>query len=115
MSTQPASAPVALVVGADKVIGLETARRQAGAGYRMYLTARSSERGRAAAATAGPQFLELDVTSDQSLRHAAGCVEQAGGHLDVVVNNGGITGPMRDPHDYTADDMTEAVALSTRS
>jgi NAD(P)-dependent dehydrogenase (short-subunit alcohol dehydrogenase family) len=81
----------------------------------MYLTARRSERGRSAVAAAAAQFPELDVTSDQSVRDAAGCVEQAGGHLDALVNKAGITGPMRDPHDYTADDMTEAVALFTRS
>jgi len=81
----------------------------------VYLTARTGERGRAAAATAGAQFLELDVTSDESVRRAAGCVEQAGGDLDVLANNAGITGPMRDPRDYTADDMTEGVALFTRS
>ena len=109
MSTESASAPVALVTGADKGIGLETARRLAGAGYRVYLTARSSEHGQAAAATAGAQFLELDVTSDKSVHHAAGCIEQTEGHLDVLVNNAGITGPMRDPHDYTAGDMTEVL------
>ena len=81
----------------------------------MYLTARRSERGRAAAAAAGVQFPELDVTCDESVRHAAGCVEQAGGHLEVRVNNAGITGPVRDPRDHTADDMTEAVAPFTRS
>lgn len=64
-NTSNTSAPVALVTGADKGIGLETARRLAGAGYWVYLTARSSERGQAAA-TAGAQFLELDVTSDES-------------------------------------------------
>jgi len=83
MSTGSVSAPVALVTGADKGIGPEAARRLAGAGYRVYLTARSSERGRAAAATAGAtagaRFLELDVTSDESVHRAAGCVEQAGG------------------------------------
>jgi NAD(P)-dependent dehydrogenase (short-subunit alcohol dehydrogenase family) len=110
MSTESLRAPVALVTGADKGIGLETARRLAGAGYRVYLTARSSERGRAAAAILGAQLLELDVTSDQSVRHAAKSVEQAGGHLDVLVNNAGITGPVRDdPHDYTADDMTKVL------
>ncbi|MGH3259386.1 MAG: SDR family NAD(P)-dependent oxidoreductase [Streptosporangiaceae bacterium] len=110
MSTESLRAPVALVTGADKGIGLETARRLAGAGYRVYLTARSSQRGQAAAATTGAQFLELDVTSDKSVRHAAKSVEQAGGHLDVLINNAGITGPVRDdPHDYTADDMTEVL------
>jgi NAD(P)-dependent dehydrogenase (short-subunit alcohol dehydrogenase family) len=115
MSTESVNAPVALVTGADKDIGLETARRLAGAGYRVYLTARRSERGRAGAAAAAARFLELDVTSGQSVRHAASCAGQAGGHLDVLVNNAGITGPVRDLHDYTADDMTEAVALFTRS
>jgi nucleoside-diphosphate-sugar epimerase len=35
----PAGALVALVTGASKGIGLETVRRLAGAGYRVYLTA----------------------------------------------------------------------------
>ncbi len=108
-TTESASAPVALVTGANKGIGLETARRLAGAGYRVYLTARSSERGQDAAVAAGSQFLELDVTSDESVRRAADCVGQAEGHLDVLVNNAGITGPLRDPHDYTAGDMTEVL------
>jgi NAD(P)-dependent dehydrogenase (short-subunit alcohol dehydrogenase family) len=103
------SAPVALVTGANKGIGLETARRLVEAGYRVYLTARSSERGQAAAEAMGAQFLELDVTSDESVRHAADSVEQTEGHLDVLVNNAGITGPLRDPHDYTADDMAEVL------
>ncbi len=106
MNTASAGVPVALVTGADKGIGLETARRLAGAGHRVYLTARSSERGQAAAAAAGARFLELDVTSGESVRRAASSVERAEGQLDVLVNNAGITGPVRDPHDYTADDMT---------
>jgi NAD(P)-dependent dehydrogenase (short-subunit alcohol dehydrogenase family) len=110
MSTESASVPVALVTGADKGIGLETARRLAGAGYRVYLTARSSQRGGAAAVTAGARFLELDVTSDESVRHAAGCIEQTEGRLDMLVNNAGITGPVRDdPHDYTTGGMTEVL------
>jgi len=43
------------------------------------VTARSSERGQATAATVGAQFLELDVTSGKSVHHAAKSVERAGG------------------------------------
>jgi NAD(P)-dependent dehydrogenase (short-subunit alcohol dehydrogenase family) len=109
MSTASVNAPVALVTGANKGIGLETARRLVEAGYRVYLTGRSSERGQTAAKTVGAHFLELDVTSDKSVRHAADVVGHTDGHLDVLVNNAGITGPLRDPHDYTADDMTEVL------
>ena len=46
----------------------------------------------AAASADGPpprppaRFLELDVTSRESVRHAAGGVERAEGHPDVLVN-----------------------------
>ncbi|WP_018802497.1 SDR family NAD(P)-dependent oxidoreductase [Salinispora arenicola] len=109
MSTTPQSGPVALVTGANKGIGLETVRRLVEAGHRVYLGARSKQRGLAAAEAVVAQFLELDVTCDASVRRAVAFVEQADGHLDVLVNNAGITGPVRDPHDYTADDMTEVL------
>jgi NAD(P)-dependent dehydrogenase (short-subunit alcohol dehydrogenase family) len=71
MSTESVSAPVALVTGANKGIGLETARRLVKARYRVYLTARSSEQEQVAAATVDVRFLDLDVTSDGSVRHTA--------------------------------------------
>jgi len=109
MTTESVRAPVALVTGANKGIGLETARRLAEAGYRVYLTARSSERGRPAAGAVGARFLELEVTSEESVRHAADFVAQAEGHLDVLVNNAGITGPVREVRDYTGDDLAEVL------
>ena len=109
MSTESVGAPVALVTGANKGIGLETVWRLAGAGYLVYLTARSPERGQAAAGAAGARFLELEVTSEESARRAAGLVAEAEGHLDVLVNNAGITGPVRDVHDYTGDDLAEVL------
>jgi NAD(P)-dependent dehydrogenase (short-subunit alcohol dehydrogenase family) len=106
MNTESGGAPVALVTGANKGIGLETARRLTEAGYRVYLTARDSGRGTAAAESVGARFLQLDVTSEESVQQAVDVVKNADGHLDVLVNNAGITGPLRDPHDYSADDIT---------
>ena len=104
MNTPTAGAPVALVTGANKGIGLETARRLVEAGYRVYLGARNPELGKSAADRIGAQFLEVDVTSQESVDRAAETVEQTDGHLDVLVNNAGVTGPIAEAKDYTADD-----------
>ena len=95
---------VALVTGANKGIGLETVRRLVGAGHRVYLASRDVERGRAAAETVGASPIQLDVTSDDSVRHAAETVGQEEGHLDVLVNNAGLTNPVRDVREYDGDD-----------
>ena len=111
MTTPLNGVPVSLVTGANKGIGLEMVRRLIGAGHRVYLAARDAERGRAAAETLGARFVQLDVTSGDSVRRAAGIVEQEDGHLDVLVNNAGITGPVRDIHEYDGDAMA-AVLLT---
>ncbi|MFZ0090629.1 MAG: SDR family NAD(P)-dependent oxidoreductase [Solirubrobacteraceae bacterium] len=96
---------MSLVTGANQGIGLETVRRLVGAGHRVYLGARDPMRGRAAADVAGAEFVALEVTSDDSVGLAAEIVERAEGHLDVLVNNAGITGPVRDVHEYEGGDM----------
>jgi len=77
----------------------------------VYLAARDAERGRAAAEALGARFVQLDVTSQDSVRRAADIVEQEEGHLDVLVHNAGITGPLRDVHEYDGDDAA-AVLLT---
>ena len=111
MNTSIAGAPVALVTGGNKGIGLQTARRLVEAGYRVHVGARNPELGKRAANEAGAQFLGLDVTSDASVEHAAEIIEAAEGRLDVLVNNAGITGPVVEAGDYTAVDAT-AVLLT---
>jgi NAD(P)-dependent dehydrogenase (short-subunit alcohol dehydrogenase family) len=85
----PAGALVALVIGPDKGIGLETVRRLAGAGYRVHLTARNPEAGQPAADTRGVSFLQMNVISDESVPYAVEAVEPTDGHLDVLVSNAG--------------------------
>jgi NAD(P)-dependent dehydrogenase (short-subunit alcohol dehydrogenase family) len=52
---------VTLITGANKGLGYETARRLIDRGHAVYIGARSLERGQAAAAALGAQFVPLDV------------------------------------------------------
>lgn len=82
---------IALITGANKGIGFETARALGSAGITVLLGSRSPERGEKAAAelTADgldARFVHLDVTDEDSIRQAAGRLDQ----LDILVNNAGI-------------------------
>jgi NAD(P)-dependent dehydrogenase (short-subunit alcohol dehydrogenase family) len=86
---------VALVTGANKGIGKETARQLAKAGMTVYAGARSKERGQQTVSELKEQsfdvrFLQLDVTDDDSVQNAAKQIENEFGCLDVLVNNAGI-------------------------
>jgi hypothetical protein len=81
---------VALVTGANKGLGRETARRLIKEGHTVYIGARSVERGEAAAAEFGARFVQLDVTDDASVQSAIKVIEAREGHLDVLVNNAGV-------------------------
>lgn len=92
----------ALVTGANKSIGYETARRLGEAGYRVWLGSRDRERGEAAAAELRQKghdvrVLEIDVASDASVEAAATRVLQEDGRLDALVNNAGVLGSMLAP------------------
>ena len=87
----------ALITGANKGIGYETARQLGTQGYRIWLASRDAARGRLAAerlAGEGHEVrsLAIDVTSDDSVQAAAARVQQEDGRLDVLVNNAGILG-----------------------
>jgi len=99
---------ITLITGANKGLGFETARRLTGLGHTVYLGARDSERGKAAARSVGAHFVQLDVTDDASVDDAAAFVRADAGHLDVLVNNAGVAGSLAAPADLTAD-MVENV------
>ncbi|MEV0713785.1 SDR family oxidoreductase [Asanoa sp. NPDC050611] len=87
----------ALITGANKGIGRAVAEQLAGLGMTVLLGARDAGRGSAAVAAirAGggdAHAVTLDVTDGASIAAAAGWIESRFGHLDVLVNNAGITG-----------------------
>lgn len=90
----------ALVTGANKGIGLETARQLAGLGYFFYLGCRDTERAQAAIAQLKAtgikdlDYILLDVTDTASLAAAVQALESRTGKLDLLVNNAGIAGDM---------------------
>lgn len=98
-----------LITGANKGLGFETARQLVAAGHTVYVGSRDPERGRRAAARLGARMLRIDVTDEASVVAAAREVE-AGGGLDVLVNNAGIEARTAEngiigAAQVTADDM----------
>ena len=94
-----------LITGANKSLGFETARRLAEAGHTVYLGSRDEQRGKEAASRIGARPVQIDVTSDDSVQAAAALIRDQAGHLDVLVNNAGISGGRKPPGDVTAADM----------
>ncbi|MGW4767905.1 SDR family NAD(P)-dependent oxidoreductase [Nocardia sp. NPDC004278] len=75
----------AVVTGASSGIGEATARELAKQGYHVYVGARRLDRLQALADEIGGTALELDVTSDDSVRACTDAIDSA----DVLVNNAG--------------------------
>jgi NAD(P)-dependent dehydrogenase (short-subunit alcohol dehydrogenase family) len=82
---------VTLVTGANKGLGYETACQLIERGHTVYIGDRSVERSEAAATELGGQFVQLEVTDDASVKTALGVIASREGHLDVLVNNAGIS------------------------
>lgn len=87
--------PVALITGASRGIGAETARELARRGYSLVLAARNAEALFQLAAefhSSGTQALPVptDMTDPQQVSRLARIAEQHFGRVDVLVNNAGI-------------------------
>ena len=82
---------VTLITGANKGLGYETARQLIERGHTVYLGARNVGLGEAAASKLGGHFVRLDVTDDYSVETAMKVIAQNEGHLDVLINNAGIS------------------------
>jgi NAD(P)-dependent dehydrogenase (short-subunit alcohol dehydrogenase family) len=83
---------IALVTGANRGLGRETARQLVEAGHTVLVAARQDAAARATASDLGEGAhpLRLDVTSLADIQAAAEAVRERFGHLDVLVNNAAI-------------------------
>ena len=111
---------IALITGANKGIGLETARQLGARGITVLAGARDEARGMAAERAlrqdlrdlralrdgADARFVPLDVTDAKSVQQAADWIDTEYGRLDILVNNAAIArgGP---PSGTDLDEMRE--------
>lgn len=89
------SKKIALVTGANKGIGFETARQLGQQGITVIAAARNKENGIKAveqlkAEGIDAEFLQLDVDKEQDIRFAYEYILNRYGKLDILVNNAGI-------------------------
>jgi NAD(P)-dependent dehydrogenase (short-subunit alcohol dehydrogenase family) len=94
-TTASTPGPVALITGASKGIGRESARRLGALGMTVFIGARDPVRGRQSAAELAAdgsdiRFLLLDVTDVQSIKSASVRIEEEFHRLDVLVNNAAV-------------------------
>jgi len=86
---------IALITGANKGIGLETARQLGQQGITVLAGARDETKARQAAeelskAGLDAQGIVIDVNDADSIQKAAARIERDYGRLDILVNNAGV-------------------------
>jgi NAD(P)-dependent dehydrogenase (short-subunit alcohol dehydrogenase family) len=103
---------IALITGANKGIGFETARILGTRGITVLAGARDGARGAAAEAALREDGIDarlvlLDVTDPASARKAADLIDAEYGRLDILVNNAGIATSGGPPSETSLDGMRE--------
>ncbi len=87
-----------LITGANKGIGLETAKQLSKEGLFIYLGTRDFEKGDEIVKELSKngyeniKAIEIDVTQPNTILSTKKIIEKEQGHLDILINNAGISG-----------------------
>lgn len=105
----------ALITGANRSIGLETAKQLSKQGIFVYLGSRDLAKGNEVIGTLTEEgfenikAIEIDVTNADSIVAAKNIIEQEQGKLDILINNAGVLGVNPQTATETAVDEIKAV------
>lgn len=112
------SKKIALVTGANKGIGFETAKQLAQQGITVIAGSRNETKGKAAVQeliklSLDVEFLKLDVDNDADLDAAYEYIDKRYGKLDILINNAGIQVESNNWGENTVTNIGEQVLRET--
>jgi NAD(P)-dependent dehydrogenase (short-subunit alcohol dehydrogenase family) len=103
-----------LITGANRSIGLETAKQLSEKGFLIYLGCRNLDNGEAVVKRLNENGfhnilpIEIDVTNPDTILAAKNRVEKEQGKLDILINNAGISGKFpQNTSNATIEDFKE--------
>ncbi|BBD89037.1 SDR family NAD(P)-dependent oxidoreductase [Staphylococcus caprae] len=96
---------VTLITGGNKGLGYEAAKELKAKGYKVYIGSRNEERGQKASNELGVDYVQLDVSDDESVQQAFKTLSEKEGRVDVLINNAGISGGFAKVADITVEDV----------
>ncbi|KAK1819858.1 hypothetical protein LTR12_005733 [Friedmanniomyces endolithicus] len=108
MSTSNGTAPkpIVLITGANQGLGYYAAQQLASTGHHILLGSRDLTDS-VKVPKENLEAIQIDVTSDSSIREAASNVEAKHGRLDILMNNAGIALPQSAAADGTGPSLRE--------